>query len=119
MRWRRAWIHSRRERCASESVLRRDVGGSKQTVVTDLDETRGQHVLDEAVEEGDGSERCGLAFLGAEGDATRIEGDESVIGDADAVGVATEVAQHLLGSTEWAFGVEDRRLAKEGGAKVI
>ena len=36
----------------------------------------------------------------AESDATVFEGDESVVGDGNAMGVAAEVTQHLLGAGE-------------------
>jgi hypothetical protein len=43
----------------------------------------------------------------AKGHAVVVEGDESAVGDGDAVGVAAEVAQHLLGAGEGRFAVDD------------
>src|ERR1019366_6900635 len=71
------------------------------------------------VEEDEGVERNGLAVLGAKGDASRVERDESVIGDADAMRVATEIADDLLGSAEGSLGVGDPWLAEEGGAEAL
>jgi hypothetical protein len=55
--------------------------------VPDLDEARRQHVLDKAREQlapGDGDR---LAVLGAEGDSACVHRDESLIGDADVMGI--------------------------------
>jgi hypothetical protein len=39
--------------------------------------------------------------------------DEAVVGDSDAVGIAAEILQHVLGSAEGWFGVDDPIFAKE------
>lgn len=95
-----------------------DVAGCQEPVVPNLDETTfGQHVLDEALEERDRFERCDLAMLGAEGDAAFVEGEQAPVGDADAVGVATEIMQYLLGAPEWRFAVHMPAFALERGAE--
>jgi hypothetical protein len=43
----------------------------------------------------------------AEGDVALREGDKSVVGDGDAVGVGTEIAQSVFRSTEGPLGVDD------------
>src|SRR5262249_32223583 len=55
--------------------------------------------------------KAGEGFLlPFEGDAALIACDQAAIGDGDAMGVAREVAQDLLGPTEWALAA--RRLAR-------
>jgi len=85
--------------------------------VANFDEAGGQHVLDEALEKGDGTERGDLTVLGAEGDTSLVEREEATVGDADAVSVATEIAQDLLGATEGRFAVDMPALAPERGAE--
>jgi hypothetical protein len=46
-------------------------------------------------------------------DATVSHGQESMIGDGDAVGVACQIVEHILGSAEGAFAVDDPLLTKE------
>src|SRR5712692_365626 len=65
-----------------------DVGGCEQAEVTDLDEAGGQDVQQEAADELVGGKGGTLAVLGSEGDAAILEGNEALVGDADAVGVA-------------------------------
>jgi hypothetical protein len=43
----------------------------------------------------------------AEGDVALFEGDESVVGDGDAVGIATEIAQRVFRSAEGRLGIDD------------
>ena len=43
----------------------------------------------------------------AEADLTVLDGEEAVVGDGDAVGVAPEVVENLLGPGEGALGVDD------------
>src|SRR5262245_44085094 len=57
--------------------------------------------------------------LPAEGDATVIGGDEALVGDGDAMGVARQVAEHGFRASEWLLGVNDPldvpQRRKEGG----
>src|SRR6266850_4348685 len=41
-----------------------------------------------------------------ESNATFCEGNETVIGNRDAMGVAAEIVQRMLGSAEWALGID-------------
>ena len=74
----------------------------------------GQHVDQEAADELVDCERHHLVALVAfdpvvlplEGDAVVVERDQAAVGDGDAVGVAREIAQHFLGSAEWALAVD-------------
>ena len=75
-------------------------------------EALGQHVQKEAAQELGGSERhlALLAAVGvvlpAEGDALAVEGQQTVIGDGHAMGVAAEITQHLHGSAEGGLGID-------------
>src|SRR5881628_1104811 len=89
------------------------MGGREQAVVADLDEAGGQDVQQEAADELVGGKRGALAVLGGEGDAASIEGDEALVGDADAVGVAAEVVEDLRGAAEGRLAVDDPGLAIE------
>jgi hypothetical protein len=42
---------------------------------------------------------------------------KSVVRDGDAMGVASQVVQYVLGSPEWAFGVNDPILAEQAAQK--
>ena len=46
-------------------------------------------------------------ILPAEGDALLVEGQQAMIGDGHAMGVAAEIAQHLHGTTEGGLGIDD------------
>lgn len=114
--WRRGFATERTARIVEEGA---DVGWSEQAVVTDLDEAGWQDVLDEAIEEVDRIERDGLSVLGSKGNAARVEGDEPLVGDSDAMGVAAEVAHDVLGSAEGSLGVDDEELSMKRDAESI
>jgi len=42
----------------------------------------------------------------AEGDLVVVEGNEAVVGDGDAMGVAAEIAEHVMGTAERWFGID-------------
>jgi len=46
-------------------------------------------------------------ILPAKGDAFLVEGQQAMIGDGHAMGVAAEIAQDLHGTTEGLLGVDD------------
>ena len=50
-------------------------------------------------------------------DVAAIEGNETVIGDGDTMGVAPEVTDHLLGAAEGGLGIDDPVLAKQRSEK--
>ena len=50
----------------------------------------------------------------AEGDVALLEGDESAVGDGDAMGVATEIAQRMFRSAEGWLGIDDPVVAEQG-----
>ena len=83
------------------------------------DEPARQDMEHEAAQELFGGDRH-LALLAAvsvvlpaEGDLAVGNGDETVIGDGDAMGIAGQVVQHMLRPSEGAFRVDHPVLAKE------
>jgi len=49
-----------------------------------------------------------------EGDVALLKGDESAVGDGDAVGVAAEIAQRVLRSAEGWLGIDNPVVAEQG-----
>ena len=80
-------------------------------MMADLDEAAGQDVQEEAAEKLFGGKSDLLLAAGAEGDEVGIEGDEALIGETDAMGVAAEIAKDLI-------AVAERRLAVDHPAHV-
>ena len=77
----------------------------------------GEHMKEEAAQElvsGKSHNALPSAMrivLPAEGDMFSIEGEDAVVGDGDAVGVAAEIAQHVLGTAQSLLGIHDPVLA--------
>lgn len=91
--------------------------------MSDADEAWREDMEKEAAKEFLGVKRH-MAFLAqgitgsdVEGDAIRVDGDEAVVGDADAVGVVAEVSEEIGGSAKRAFGVDDPGFGVEGVAE--
>jgi len=49
-----------------------------------------------------------------ESNATLSEGNEPVIGNRDAMGVAAEIVQRMLGAAKWALGIDHPISTKQG-----
>jgi hypothetical protein len=85
----------------------------EEAEVADTHEAAWQKVEQEAAQElfdWQGHEPLLVAVSGvspAEGDVALGEGDKSVVGDGDAVGVGAEIAQSVFRSAEGRFGVDD------------
>jgi hypothetical protein len=85
----------------------------EKTVVADAHEALGENVEQEPSEELDGMEghfaRASLlgVVLVAEGDLSIGEGEKSMVGDGDSVGVAGEVFEDLVGSAERGLRIDD------------
>ena len=43
-----------------------------------------------------------------------LEGDEAMVGDGDAMGVAAEIAEDVMGAAEGWFGIDDPWLTEQG-----
>ena len=92
----------------------------QETKGTDADKATGQDMKQEAAQEllsGKGQHSLVIALrvvLPAEGDLVILEGDEAMVGDGDAMSIAAEIAQHMLGTAERWFGVDDPVLPEQG-----
>src|SRR5438477_271862 len=74
---------------------RRRAAGREEAEVADLDEASGEHVEEEAADEfvGRGPDRAPV--LGGEAHARVVGGEQAVVREPDAVGIAAEVAEDL------------------------
>ena len=73
----------------------------------DLMEAVGKDVLDEPTQELNRVQGCGLVAFGAEGDMPRANSQDPRVGDAHAVGVATQILKYVLGAAEGGLGIDD------------
>ena len=95
------------EQCAGGRDVLSAVGVGKEPIVADPVEALGQHVHKEAADELMRGESHRLPAVGPvdavvlppEGDGIGVGGDQSAVGDGDAMGVAREIAQDLLRPT--------------------
>ena len=94
------------ESCSAKAI-------GEKAEVTDAHEASGKHVQKEAPQELRRAQGHLAVFaavgviLPAKGDALLVEGQQAMIGDRHAMGVATEIAQHLQGTTEGGLGIDD------------
>ena len=103
-----------REQLAGACDIGRAVAIGKQSVVADAVEAVRQDVDEKAADELVRAERddfvsraaIGAIILVPEGDAVVVGGDQPAVGDGDAVGIAREISEHRLGSTERRLCVE-------------
>jgi len=92
---------------------------SEEAEVADAHKAARQQVKQEAAQElcdRQSHEPLPVAVSGvspAEGDVTIGESHQPVGGDGDAVGVGTEIAQHVFWPTEGPLGVDDPVVAKQ------
>jgi hypothetical protein len=83
----------------------------EEAEVADADQARGQHVEQEAADEFDRIEGHGLGagvirvVFPVKTDAAVFQGSKPMVGDGDAVGVASQILEHAPGSTEGRFDV--------------
>jgi len=88
--------------------------------VANAHEARRKHVEQEATQElfdRQGHQTLLVAVRGvspAKGDLVPREGDQAVIGDGHAVGVAAEVTENVFGATEGRFAVDHPVVTEEG-----
>jgi hypothetical protein len=88
--------------------------------VADAHEARGKHVEEESAQElldRQGHQALLIAVRRvspAEGNLAAFEGDEAVIGDGHAVGVAAEITENVFGTTEGWLAVDHPVLTEEG-----
>ena len=84
----------------------------QKAVVTDPDKALGEDVEEEAANElpkrkGQGSDPTAAVILETEGDRCVVDMKQPVVGDRDAVGVAGEILQDVLGSLKGRLGIDD------------
>jgi hypothetical protein len=109
-RWR--WRDEVEEYTASQQGCSSSAVG-QEAGVADANQPLRQHVDQEPPQEliGRNGHHLLLAAVGvvlpAEGDAIFLAGDEAMVGDGDAVGVAGEVVEDMLGAAEGRLGVDD------------
>jgi hypothetical protein len=93
---------------------------SQEAEGADANEAAGQHMQQEATQELWCHERHHSLVISvgivspAEGDLMVGEGNETVVGEGDAVGVAGEVAEDMMGTAEGWFGIDDPVLTEQG-----
>src|SRR3989442_13767190 len=92
--------------------------------MADADEAVGNHVEEEAAEELIAVEVHDLQAVAVgvvtppEADAAVGDGDEAVVGERDAVGVAAEIREHMVGPGEGRLAIDDPGLlAQLGGPR--
>src|SRR5689334_17380579 len=96
---------------------------SEKAEIANTRKARGQDMLEEAAQELFVSKghRARLAVmrvvLPTKGHFLIRDVEQSVIGDGDAMRVASQVMQNVLGPAKWLFGVHDPVFAKERAQK--
>jgi len=87
---------------------------------TDANKAAGQNMQQETSQEllrGEGHHplliSVGIIFP-AEGDLVVLEGHQTVVGNGHPMGVAGKIAQHMMGTAEGWFGIDDPVLPEQG-----
>jgi len=86
----------------------------------DADKAAGQDVEQEAAQELLRTECHHSLFipvgiiLPAESNLVMLESHESMVGDGNAMGIAGEIAEHMMGTAEGGLGIDDPVLTKQG-----
>ena len=117
-RERRRGFRSDVEQLATERDALLPDGIGEQSVMADADEAWGEHVKQKAAQERLGGERHGLASIAVgpilveEGHLIAVHRDDAFVGDRDAMSVAAEVGEYLLGACEGAFAVDHPLVAR-------
>src|ERR1700733_8478861 len=108
-------LHRGRDEVARPQERGSDVTRSVEPVVADFHEALRQNMLHEAAEKLDAGNGRGGAVLRRKPNEMAISRDEATIRDPNAMGIATEVREHMLRSTEGFLGVDDPTLLREPG----
>ena len=91
----------------------------QESEATNADKAAGQNMQQEASQELLRRERHLLfliavgVILPAEGNLVVLKSQETLVGDGHAMGVASEIAQHMMGTTEGWLGIDDPVLAEQ------
>ena len=107
-----------------ESLAERQQSGAttvrQEAKRADANEAAGQHMQQEAAQEfwrreGHHSFVIAVGIISpAESDLVIGEGYQAMVGDSDAMGVAGEVAEDMMGTAEGWFGIDDPLVTKQG-----
>ena len=115
-RW---WLLGLLEQAVTQWKKFRSSPVGKKAEVADTHKSARQHVEEKAAQElidRHGHNPLAVAVRGippSEGDDTIREGKQSVVGDGDAVGVGTEIAQYVFWTTERRLRIDDPVLSKQ------
>jgi hypothetical protein len=112
-----AALCSKQSAAACEHAATPAVG--EKAEVADADQALGQNVDQESAQELNRGDRHDLLLAAvrivfpAKRDSIILERNQSMVGDGDAVRIASEIVQNMLGTAEGWLGIDDPVLAKE------
>ena len=115
-KWADALIPSSERQCW-RAALPSAVG--EEAEMADANQAAGQNVKQEAAQELMSVNRHDLLLASVgivspeEGDAIVLEGHEPMVGDGDAMGIAGQIVEDVLGAAEGRLGVDDPVLLEE------
>src|SRR5437870_2341278 len=92
---------------------RRRAAGREEAEVADLDEADGEDVEEEAADEFVRRQAHRAPVLGGEAHARLVGGEQAVVREPDAMGIAAEVAEDLRGAGKQPLRVDDPVVAVE------
>jgi len=101
------------EQCARQRQQLLAEAIRQQAVVADADESAGQNVQEEAAQELDGVEGHDALLAAvsiippAKTRTLSVEGQQAMVGDGHAVGIAAEIAQHMGRAAEGRLGINE------------
>jgi hypothetical protein len=101
------------EKLSNEGQLFLSLSVGEKAVVADFDEALGEDVEEKATDELQSIEGHDVlavslsVVLPTKGDPAFVQRDQTLVGDSDAVGVASEVLENLMGAAEGRFGIDD------------
>ena len=98
---------------ASADKLCGHVAGGHEAIMANLDESVGENVLHPSTQKFLAGYRDSFSFFGAEGDVRVRDREQALIGDADAMGISTQVAKDVRCAAKRALGVDDPVLSVE------
>ena len=107
------------EGCKAQRQKLSSAATGEETEVADADKALGEQMKQEATQKliaREGHQFVPIVIGGvtpAKGNPAVRQCDQAMVGDGDAVSIAAEILQDILGSTEWWFGVDDPVFAEE------
>src|SRR5207244_2752622 len=101
------------EAAGALAMSRRHAAGREEAEVADLDEADGEDVEEEAADEFVRRQAHRAPVLGGEAHARLVGGEQAVVREPDAMGIAAEVAEDLGGAGKRPLRVDDPVVAVE------